>query len=99
MAEFTRRGYDVCGFDRAAVDISAFEAVERTLGQVDPSLVLNSAAYNQVDVAENEPHAAFQANALAVRNLAVACRQIDARLVHFSTDYVFDGMAGRAYTE
>ena len=65
----------------------------------DPAIVLNSAAYNQVDVAEKEPLAAFQVNALAVRNLAVACRQADARLVHFSTDYVFDGMAGRAYTE
>ncbi len=99
VGEFTRRGYEVCGFDRTAVDISAFEAVERALGREDPSLVLNAAAYNQVDVAENEPHAAFEANALAVRNLALVCRQIDARLVHFSTDYVFDGTAGRPYTE
>jgi dTDP-4-dehydrorhamnose reductase len=52
-----------------------------------------------VDVAEKEPVAAFQVNALAVRNLASACRNCDARLVHFSTDYVFDGLAGRAYRE
>ena len=64
-----------------------------------PTIVLNAAAYNQVDVAEKEPVAAFQVNALAVRNLAVACRQNDAKLVHFSTDYVFDGLAGRAYRE
>src|SRR4029079_3457785 len=57
------------------------------------------AAYNQVDVAEKEPQAAYLVNGLAVRNLAVACRQADAKLVHFSTDYVFDGTAGRAYTE
>jgi dTDP-4-dehydrorhamnose reductase len=50
-------------------------------------------------VAEEEPCAAFEVNALAVRNIAVVCRQIDARLVHFSTDYVFDGHAGRQYTE
>ena len=62
-------------------------------------MVLNAAAYNQVDVAEKEPLAAFQVNALAVRNLAVACRNADAQLVHFSTDYVFDGQAGRAYRE
>jgi dTDP-4-dehydrorhamnose reductase len=52
-----------------------------------------------VDVAEREPAMAYEANALAVRNIALACRQNDARLVHFSTDYVFDGTAGRAYVE
>jgi dTDP-4-dehydrorhamnose reductase len=61
--------------------------------------VLNAAAYNKVDLAENEPMEAYKANALAVANLARNCRQIDARLVHFSTDYVFDGMAGHAYAE
>jgi dTDP-4-dehydrorhamnose reductase len=52
-----------------------------------------------VDLAEKEPQAALLVNALAVRNLAVACRQLDAQLVHFSTDYVFDGNAGRTYRE
>jgi dTDP-4-dehydrorhamnose reductase len=99
LREFTRRGYTVTGFDRSAVDISDGSRVERSLAQVDPAVVLNAAAYNQVDVAENEPVAAYNANALAVRNLAMACRQVDARLVHYSTDYVFDGAAGRSYTE
>ena len=52
-----------------------------------------------MDVAEKEPQAAFLVNALAVRNLALACRQVDARLVHFSTDYVFDGTARHPYVE
>jgi dTDP-4-dehydrorhamnose reductase len=99
VREFTARGYMVSGFDRTSVDISDAAQVEQTLVQVDPALVLNAAAYNQVDVAEKEPLPAFTANALAVRNLAMACRQLDARFVHFSTDYVFDGCAGRAYTE
>src|SRR5579864_2355963 len=73
--------------------------VERAVAQVDPAIVVNAAAYNQVDVAENEPLAAYQANALAVRNIAMACRQVDAQLVHYSTDYVFDGTAGRPYKE
>lgn len=99
VREFARRGYTVTGFERSAVDISDGSRVERSLAEVDPAIVLNAAAYNQVDVAENEPLVAYQANALAVRNLAVACRQVDAQLVHYSTDYVFDGSAGRPYTE
>jgi dTDP-4-dehydrorhamnose reductase len=101
--EFSARGYEVACFDRSTVDITdahAVEnAVERSVAGGAPALVLNAAAYNQVDVAEQEPLAAFQVNALAVRNLAVACRNSDAQLVHFSTDYVFDGLAGRAYRE
>ena len=81
------------------MDITDAAAVERALARSDADVVFNAAAYNQVDVAEKEPQAAFLVNALAVRNLAVACRQIDARLVHFSTDYVFDGRARHPYAE
>ena len=98
-SEFTRRGFQVKGYERAGVDITSPSQVEKCLTDFDPAVVVNAAAYNQVDIAEQEPLAAFQTNALAVRNLALTCRQIDARLVHFSTDYVFDGTAGRAYTE
>ncbi|HEV8147604.1 MAG TPA: dTDP-4-dehydrorhamnose reductase [Bryobacteraceae bacterium] len=97
--EFQTRGYQVAGFERTHVDITDTARVEHCLAEFDPAIVINAAAYNQVDVAEKEPQAAFLVNALAVRNLALACRQVDARLVHFSTDYVFDGMAGRAYVE
>jgi len=93
------RGYTVTGFERSSVDICDFASVERALGVEDPTTVVNAAAYNQVDVAENEPVPAFMANALAVRNLAMVSRQLDARLVHFSTDYVFDGTSGKPYTE
>jgi dTDP-4-dehydrorhamnose reductase len=98
-AAFSARGYEVACFERSTVDITDSAAVERSIARFDPAVVLNAAAYNQVDVAEKEPLAAFQVNALAVRNLAVACRNSDAQLVHFSTDYVFDGQAGRAYRE
>lgn len=96
---FSSRGYDVAAFDRRQVDVANASSVEHTLAEIDPSLVLNATAYNAVDLAETEPEAAYAGNALAVRNIALACRQTDARLVHFSTDYVFDGTAGRAYTE
>jgi dTDP-4-dehydrorhamnose reductase len=97
--EFSARGHQVESFDRSNVDLTDAAKVERALTEFDPAIVLNAAAYNQVDIAEKEPLVAFQVNALAVRNLAMACRQTDAKLVHFSTDYVFDGLAGRAYSE
>jgi dTDP-4-dehydrorhamnose reductase len=99
VREFEDRGYSVLALTRAEVDITDPAQVERTLTDFDPEVVANAAAYNMVDVAEKEPLAAFQVNALAVRNLAVACRQLDALLIHFSTDYVFDGSVGRPYTE
>ena len=97
--ELTRRGYELTGFDRRQLDIADAERVKQALVHLDPAVVFNAAAYNQVDVAEQEPRAALEVNALAVRHIAMACREIDARLVHFSTDYVFDGRKGAPYTE
>jgi len=99
VGELRHRGYTVMAWERSQVDITDAGAVERALAHHDVQVVFNAAAYNQVDVAEQEPQAAFLVNALAVRNLALACRQTDARLVHFSTDYVFDGMARHPYIE
>lgn len=97
--ELTRRGYEVRGYERGELDITNAEKVERAIAEFDPAAVFNAAAYNQVDLAEREPLAAWEGNALGVRNIALACRQNDARLIHFSTDYVFDGKAGRPYAE
>lgn len=97
--DLTSRGYEVHTFARTQADITDPASVEQAIAKIDPALVFNSAAYNQVDVAETEPQAAFLVNALAVRNIALACRQVDAKLIHFSTDYVFDGTATRPYVE
>ena len=97
--EFKERGWSVLRFDRQALDITDATAVEKVISEADPQAVINSAAYNQVDIAESEPLGAYQVNALAVRNFALACRQCGAQLVHFSTDYVFDGRKGSPYTE
>ena len=99
VRELKQRAYDARGWDRHEADITDAGAVEHALADYDPHVVFNCAAYNQVDVAEKEPQAAYAVNALAVRNLALACRQVDAKLVHFSTDYVFDGTARHPYAE
>ena len=99
VRELKARNYTAMGWDRDEVDITDAAAVERAIAKFDAEVVFNAAAYNQVDVAEEEPRAAFEVNALAVRNIALACRQMDARLVHFSTDYVFDGLARHPYAE
>lgn len=97
--EFERRQWIVQRFDRQALDISDAHRVEEAVAKADPQVAINAAAYNQVDIAEREPVAAYNANALAVRNVAMACRQTDAQLVHYSTDYVFDGTKGTPYLE
>ena len=99
VREFGSRGCEVSGFNHSQVDVVNAGRVEELLARIDPAVVVNAAAYNAVDLAETEPAAAYEGNALAVRNIALACRQVDAQFVHFSTDYVFDGTAGREYTE
>lgn len=98
-AELERRGYELNVSDRDQIDICDAAKVEEAIAQFDPGVVFNGAAYNMVDVAEREPQAAYMVNSLAVRNLAVACRQTDAKFVHYSTDYVFDGTLGHPYHE
>lgn len=97
--ELERRQWVVRKFDRQSLDVTDSGRVESAVAQAEAQVVINAAAYNQVDIAEREPLAAYQANALAVRNLAMACRQADAQLVHYSTDYVFDGTKGSPYVE
>lgn len=64
-----------------------------------PNLIINTAAYHRVDESEEEPALAFAVNAIAIRGLALAAREVEATLVHFSTDYVFDGLLRRPYRE
>jgi dTDP-4-dehydrorhamnose reductase len=80
---------DVIAVTRSEIDITDSDGVARLLRQAAPQIVVNAAAYTQVDRAEAEPHAAFAVNALAVRDLALVCRELDAVLVHVSTNYVF----------
>jgi dTDP-4-dehydrorhamnose reductase len=99
VTEFAARGYEVASFDRSCCDITDAAAVQKSILNYHPDVVLNAAAYNKVDDAETDPQAAYSVNAFAVRNLALASRAVNALLVHYSTDYVFDGNASEPYTE
>jgi dTDP-4-dehydrorhamnose reductase len=81
------------------LDITNNGQVRSTFHEVMPELVINTAAFHVVDRCETDVMPALQVNAFGVRNLALACREIKATLVHFSTDYVFDGSASTPYSE
>jgi len=91
--------HEVSAFDRESLDIANDSDVEKTFAAHTPDIVLNCAAYNLVDRAEADYDSAFAVNASGVKNLAVACKKVNALLVHFSSDYVFDGTKEAFYTE
>ena len=85
------------GCDRAALDITHPESVAEALGRERPALVINAAAYTAVDAAERETERAEAINCAGAALLAEECRRLGARLIHLSTDFVFDGAQGRPY--
>jgi len=93
------KGIDFVALERKDLDITNFEKVYKTLKEINPFVVINCSAYNQVDLAETEILKAFSTNAIGPYNLAITCREINAKLIHYSTDYVFDGIKKGLYTE
>ena len=86
-------------FSRLDLDVLDFARVREVLSHLSPVLVINTSFYNRVDDCEREMERAFSVNAFAVRHLAEVCRDLGCPLVHFSTDYVFDGLKGTPYLE
>jgi len=92
------RGHDVLAPPEKDLDITRSDAIRRWASSFRPEVIVNCAAYTKVDQAEREEPLAMLINGLAVQNLCLACQEADIPLVHFSTDYVFDGNKAGPYT-
>ncbi|MEQ8163236.1 MAG: dTDP-4-dehydrorhamnose reductase [Smithellaceae bacterium] len=94
-----RRKHEVIGLDKEEIDITSLPACEEAVQENEPDIVINAAAYTNVDGCENAQRECFAVNAEAVMNIAGSCRKKNIRIVHFSTDYVFDGSGSEPYKE
>jgi dTDP-4-dehydrorhamnose reductase len=99
VTEDLGRDYDVAGFTHHQLDLVDPQAVLDTVHRVKPGVIVNCGGFTDVDGAERAPAAALEVNGFAVRHLARAAAEIGSTLVHFSTDFVFDGTATSPYTE
>lgn len=82
-----------------ALDISNIEAVMSLVRETRPDVIINCAAHTNVDACEKEWDAAYRINAIGPRNLSIAANEVDAKMIHVSTDYVFEGNGTKPYTE
>ena len=89
----------VVGVDINQMDLTSPDSIRRVVRDTKPAIIVNAAAYTAVDKAESEPELAMQVNGIAPGILAEEAKRVGALLVHYSTDYVFDGELGRPYTE
>lgn len=93
------KGIDVVGTSRQEADVSQFDQLSSKACQIKPTHIVNCAAYTNVDGAEREPEIAFAVNTRGASNIAQIASECDARLIHISTDYVFNGMGTQPYVE
>ena len=91
--------HDVIAAGRQDADITNLSAVQSLIADVRPQCVIHAAAFTEVDRCETEQDNAFAVNALGARNVTIAAEKAQAAIVFISTDYVFDGEKGEAYTE
>jgi dTDP-4-dehydrorhamnose reductase len=91
--------HEVVGMDKEEIDIVSADECARAIKEITPSIVINAAAYTNVDGCETAKEECFAVNAEAVKNIAEACRSKNIRIIHFSTDYIFDGTGTRPYKE
>jgi dTDP-4-dehydrorhamnose reductase len=92
-------GHEVMGRDIEDVDIADEDSCRRVITEAAPEVVVNAAAYTNVNGCETDWERCFAVNATGVKNIARVCRKGPVKIIHFSTDYVFDGEKGAAYVE
>ena len=97
--QLSGRGAQVRSLSRGELDITDDDAVARAFEHVEPQVVFNCAAFHNLDVCEQEEDRSFEVNARAVKRLGRRCAEAGAKLVHLSTNYVFDGRAAEPYRE
>jgi dTDP-4-dehydrorhamnose reductase len=98
MAQFHYR-HDIVGMDIGEINITSASECRKAVAEIQPQLVINAAAYTNVDGCETAKEECFAVNAEAVKNIAEACSGKNITIIHYSTDYVFDGNGTRPYTE
>jgi len=99
LVEVLSKNHEVLGLTHNEIDISDFEKTKEVLGAIKPEILLNTAAYHNVPLCESNAMLAFQVNAIGAQNLALLSNELKYKLVHYSTDYVFDGVKGKPYIE
>lgn len=97
VLELARQNHEAIGADREQLDVTNEASVQAFISDVRPDVILHCAAYTNVDGAEENEDAAYQVNALGTENLAKAAKQVGAKMLYVSTDYVFDGTATEPY--
>ncbi|QFT53786.1 dTDP-4-dehydrorhamnose reductase [Microbulbifer sp. THAF38] len=90
-------GIELIALDRNDLDITSADQVIQAMTHYKPAAIINAAAYTAVDKAESEKAQAYAVNATGPENLAKACREMGIRLIHISTDFVFDGQSSTPY--
>ena len=90
---------ELIALERKDLDLAKPDQIRKKIQEIKPGLIINAAAYTAVDQAENEPELAMAVNETAPRVLAGEAKQLNGALIHFSTDYVFDGETRQPYTE
>jgi len=91
--------HEVIGMDKEEIDIVSASDCKKAIKETEPDIVINAAAYTNVDGCETAKEECFAVNAEAVKNIAEGCRDKNIPIIHFSTDYVFDGKAKQPYKE